>query len=337
MKLAIFSPNRFEKPFLEAASRPRGHELHWIDARLSPQTAALARGFEAVSGFTGDDFSRPVLAALAAGGTRLIALRSAGFNHVDLAAADELGLTVLRVPAYSPHAIAEHTVALILALNRKLHRAIPRVREQNFSLDGLMGFDLNGKTIGIVGTGQIGAVFAKIMYGFGCRLIAYDIAPNPACIALGANYVSLGELAAQSDVISLHCPLTPQTHHLVSHQFLASCKPGCMIINTSRGAVIDTKAAIDGLKSGRIGALGLDVYEEEGDLFFQDLSDKVITDDVFARLMTFPNVIVTAHQGFFTREAVGNIADTTMQNISDFAAGAIRPENRVTAAKIKRR
>lgn len=334
MKIAIFSTHKFEKPFLEEQNAPRGHELQFLEARLSQQTVELAADTPAVAGFAGDDFSKPVLKKLYDGGTRLIALRSAGFNHVDVAAAVELGLTVARVPAYSPYAIAEHTVGLILTLNRKLHRAIPRVRDQNFELDGLLGFDLHGRTVGVIGTGKIGTAFAKIMAGFGCELLGFDKQENDDCRKLGMEYVAIDELAQRSDVISLHCPLTPETRHLIDDAFFAKTKKGVYLINTSRGAVIDTKAAIKALKTGHLGALGLDVYEEEGDLFFHDLSDQVITDDVFARLLTFPNVVVTAHQAFFTRDALSAIAETTLQNVSDFAADKMNPDNLVTAELI---
>jgi D-lactate dehydrogenase len=246
-------------------------------------------------------------------------------------AAENLGMTVVRVPAYSPHAVAEHTVCLILALNRKLPRSIARSREQNFSLNGLLGFDLYGKTVGIVGTGKIGAIVARIMQGFGCRLLGHDPVENPACLELGMRYVDLPTIARESDVITLHCPLTPQTHHLIDAEFLELAKPGVMLIHTNRGGVIDTRAVINGLKSGKIGSLGLDVYEEEADLFFRDLSGEIIQDDTFARLLTFPNVIMTAHQAFFTREAMTSIAETTLQNIADVEQGAVNRENVVTA------
>ncbi len=261
-------------------------------------------------------------------------LRSAGFNHVDLAAAARLGLTVLRVPAYSPYAIAEHTIALLLTLNRKIHRANIRVREQNFSLDGLMGFDLHGKTMGVVGTGKIGAIVARILTGFGCTILACDPFPNQECLALGVEYTTLHDLLARSDVVTLHCPLTPQTRHLIDAAALGVCKPGMMLINTSRGGVVDTAAVIGALKSGRLGSLALDVYEEEGDLFFRDLSDQVITDDIFARLLTFPNVLITAHQAFFTKEAVRNIGETTIRNLTDFERGAPAAENVVTRRNV---
>ncbi|VVN16082.1 D-lactate dehydrogenase [Pseudomonas fluorescens] len=262
-----------------------------------------------------------MLEQLAKGGTRLIALRSAGYNHVDLVAAKRLDLTIVRVPAYSPHAVAEHAVALILALNRRLHRAYNRTRDGDFSLHGLTGFDLVGKTVGVVGTGQIGATFAKIMAGFGCQLLAYDPFPNPQVQALGAHYVSLPELLAQAQIISLHCPLTADSKHLINARSLAQMQPGAMLINTGRGGLVDTPALIEALKDGQLGYLGLDVYEEEAQLFFEDRSDLPLQDDVLARLLTFPNVIITAHQAFLTREALAAIAGTTLANIAAWAEG----------------
>jgi D-lactate dehydrogenase len=319
VKVAVFSTRPYDEHFLNEANADQ-HELVYFEVKLSPTTAPLAVGHEAVCAFVNDDLSREVLEQLAKGGVRLIALRSAGFNHVDLVAAQELGLTAMRVPAYSPYAVAEHALALLLALNRKLHRAYNRVREGNFSLDGLLGFDLHGKTIGIIGTGKIGAVFAGIMSGFGCRLLAYDPIPNKGLEHL-VSYLSLEQLLTESDVISLHCPLTPETHHLINQTSVNQMKPGVVLINTSRGALVDTPAVIEGLKDGKIGYLGLDVYEEEGDLFFEDLSNHVIQDDVFSRLLTFPNVLITGHQGFFTKEAVVKIAEATMANLTSFERG----------------
>lgn len=321
MRVAIFSTKHYDRVFLETANATCGHELVFFEPRLTEETTLLAAQFPAVCVFVNDQLSAPVLTALAGQGTRLIALRSAGFNNVDLIAARELGLTVVRVPAYSPYAVAEHTVGLILTLNRKIHRAYARVREGNFALDGLLGFDLHGRTVGVIGTGKIGAVVARILKGFGCQLLAHDPFPNPDCERLGVKYVSLQNLFTASDVITLHCPLTPETHHLISAQAISQMKSGVMLINTGRGALIDTQAVIEALKSGRIGYLGLDVYEEEADLFFEDLSDKVIHDDVFARLLTFPNVVITGHQGFFTEEALKNIAETTLANITAFEQG----------------
>jgi len=318
MKIAVFSTKPYDRRFLDAANSEAGHELVFLDSRLSRETAAAASGAQAVCVFVNDTLDKPVLAALAAQGIRLVALRCAGFNNVDLAAARELGMTVARVPEYSPSAVAEHTAALILTLNRKTHRAYARVREGNFALDGLLGFDLHGRTVGIVGTGRIGAAFARIALGFGCRVLASDPEPDPDCETLGVRYVPLDELLANADILSLHCPLTPETHHLIDSGAIARMREGVMVINTSRGAVIDTRAAVDALKSGRIGSLGLDVYEEEADLFFENLSNTVIQDDIFARLLTFPNVLITGHQAFFTEEALSRIAETTIANVSGF-------------------
>ncbi len=322
MRTLIFSSQTYDRASFLGAHMPGNLELHFQPARLTLDTAALADGHEVVCAFINDDLSDPVLERLAAGGTRLIALRSAGYNHVDLPAAQRLGISVVRVPAYSPHAVAEHAVALILALNRQLHRAYNRTRDGDFSLHGLTGFDLVGKTVGIVGTGQIGATFAKIMSGFGCNLLAYDPYPNPQVEALGAQYVSLEALLAQAQIISLHCPLTPDTKHLINARSLATMQRGAMLINTGRGALVDTPALSEALKSGQLGYLGLDVYEEEALLFFEDRSDHPLQDDVLARLLTFPNVIVTAHQAFLTHEALGAIAQTTLDNIQAWADGA---------------
>jgi D-lactate dehydrogenase len=320
MRVAFFSTHPFDRQFFDEANRSRAHALQYIEARLTLATATLAGGCRSVCAFVNDQLDGTVLRKLAEADVRMIALRSAGFNHVDLTAARALGLTVARVPAYSPHAVAEHTVALMLALNRKIHRAHARVREGNFALDGLLGFDLHRRTIGIVGTGKIGAVVARILVGFGCRVIAYDVVPDPACASFGVSYVSLDDLFSQSDILTLHAPLTPDTHHLVNASAISRMKPGVMIVNTGRGALVDTAALINGLKGGQIGYLGLDVYEEEEQLFFQDRSSQIIQDDVFARLLTFPNVLVTAHQGFFTAEALRAISETTLDNISAFEA-----------------
>lgn len=334
MKVAVYSARRYDRASLTEADAGGAHELVFLEVGLDERTAAVAHGLPAVCLFVNDRANAAALAALHTGGTRLVALRSAGFNHVDLEAADRLGMTVLRVPAYSPHAVAEHTIALILTLNRKIHRAFNRVHEQNFSLDGLMGFDLFGKTAGVVGTGKIGAIVARILIGFGCRVVAFDPVPDAACAAMGVAYTALDDLLSRSDIITLHCPLTPETRHLIDARALERTKPGVMLVNTSRGAIVDTQAVIASLKSGRLGSLAIDVYEEEENLFFRDLSDQVITDDVFARLLTFPNVLITAHQAFFTREAIRNIAETTIRNITDFERGVIREENRVTAGRI---
>jgi D-lactate dehydrogenase len=336
MKLALFSLHPFERPFLDASNARHGHELVDIGARLSAQTAALADGFPAVSLFAHDSGDRAALERLAAGGTRLPALRSAGFNHVDLAAAEELGISVARVPAYSPNAIAEHAIGLLLTVVRKLHKAVHRTRELDFSLEGLMGFDLAGKTAGIVGTGKIGAQVARILLGFGCRVVAVDPVPSAELAASGVRYVELGELLDSSHVISLHCPLTPATRHLIDAAALARTKPGVVLVNTCRGAVVDTRALIAALKSRHLGGLALDVYEVEDGVFFRNLSEEGLDDDLLARLLTFPNVVVTAHQGFFTREAVGAIAETTLQNVTAFAAGRLDSANQVRAASALR-
>jgi D-lactate dehydrogenase len=327
MRTLIYSSQTYDRESFLAAQVPPDIELHFQPARLTLDTVALAEQYEVVCAFINDDLSAPVLEQLAAGGTRLIALRSAGFNHVDLAAAQRLGLSVVRVPAYSPHAVAEHAVALILSLNRHLHRACNRTRDGDFSLHGLTGFDLVGKTVGVVGTGQIGATFARIMAGFGCKLLAYDPYPNPQVEALGARYLPLDALLAEAHIISLHCPLNDDTRHLINPASLSHMQRGAMLINTGRGALVNTPALIDALKSGQLGYLGLDVYEEEAQLFFEDRSDLPLQDDVLARLLTFPNVVVTAHQAFLTREALGAIAQTTLDNISGWAAGS--PQNQV--------
>lgn len=321
MRIAVFSTKSYDRQFLAAANQTHHHELVFLEPRLTLETASLAAGFPGICVFINDVLDAPVLQALAREGVQLLALRSAGFNHVDLDVAYQLGMTVVRVPAYSPYAVAEHTVAMILALNRKIYRAYNRVRDDNFALEGLLGFDLHGSTVGVVGTGKIGQCFAQIMHGFGCKLLAYDLYQNPGCLELGARYVSLPELLAQSDIVSLHCPLTPDTYHLINDTSLQHLKPAAMLINTSRGGLMDTSAVIDQIKSGRIGYLGIDVYEQEENLFFQDLSDTIIQDDTFQLLQSFPNVLITAHQAFFTRDALANIAETTIANITDFEKG----------------
>jgi D-lactate dehydrogenase len=326
MRVAMFSAKTYEAESFERANRPdgrvgAGHVIDAFDVRLGPQTAALAAGADAVCIFVNDLADGPVLESLAGLGVRHVALRCAGYNNVDLNAAARLGLTVVRVPAYSPNAVAEHTIALILALNRRVYKAYNRVREGNFSLDGLVGFDLAGKTAGVVGTGRIGALVARLLWHFRCEVVCADPSENPRVTELGMRYVELDELWTRSDLISLNCPLTPETHHLVSASAIARMKPGVMLVNTGRGALVDTVAVIDGLKSGQVGSLALDVYEEEAELFFEDRSAEVITDDVFARLLTFPNVLITAHQGFLTHEALAAIAETTLANLSELDAG----------------
>src|SRR6187551_1598541 len=322
MKIAVFSAQPYDRQFLDAANVAEGHELHYFEAALGLESVALAAGFEAVCIFVNDVADASVLEALRGGGTGLVALRCTGFNNVDLAAASRLGVKVVRVVDYSPYSVAEHAVALLLALNRKTHRAYNRTRDSNFSLNGLMGFDFHGKTAAVVGTGKIGRVFARIMLGFGCEVIGYDPFPSADFEALGARYAAPGEIGANADIVSLHCPLTLENHHIVNAQTLARMKRGALLVNTSRGGLVDTEAAIESLKGGHLGGLALDVYEQEGGLFFRDLSSTVVTDDVLQRLVAFPNVIVTGHQAFFTREAIGTISETTLRSVTEFARKA---------------
>lgn len=333
MKILVFSTKPYDRECLEDARLAFSHEVTYLDARLTEATVDLAKGYDAVCVFVNDQLNAIVLQTLAKHEVKVIALRCAGFNNVDLATAQSLGIQVVRVPAYSPHAVAEHAVGLVLTLNRKLHRAYGRVRDGNFYLGGLLGFDMDGRTVGVIGTGQIGTVFSRIMEGFGCKLLGYDKFPNDKCHELGMEYVALPRLFAESDIISLHCPLTPDTHHLIDESTIAQMKEGVMIINTSRGAVIDTQAVIAGLKSGKVGHLGLDVYEEEADVFFEDLSNQVIPDDTLSRLLTFPNVVITGHQAFFTRDALQCIAETTMRNITDVETNGTCT-NEVTAGSV---
>jgi D-lactate dehydrogenase len=319
MRVAVFSAKPYDEQYLGVAAAGSPHRLDFYEAKLNCDVVKLAADHDAVCVFVHDEVDGEVLRELAQGGTRLVALRAAGFNNVDLDVAREVGIQVCRVPAYSPYAVAEHAVALILSLVRRTPRAYNRVRDGNFALDGLLGYDLHGKTVGVVGTGRIGTVFAGIMRGFGCQLLAFDPFPNDEMRALGTEYVDLRELFASSDIIALHAPLTPETHHLVNAATLSVVKAGVTIVNTSRGGLIDTEAAIDALKDGRLGYLGLDVYEEEHAVgFFEDQSASIIQDDTFARLLTFPNVLITAHQAFFTAEALQNIADTTVANLTAF-------------------
>ena len=321
MKLGVFSTRSYDREFLTRENAAFGHDLVFFETRLSQETCCLAHGLPAVCVFVNDQPDAEVLRTLAAGGTRLLALRCAGYNNVDLAAAAECGIRVVRVPAYSPHSVAEHTVGLLLTLNRKIHRAWQRIKEGNFSLEGLMGTELRGATAGIVGLGRIGSATAKILLGFGMQVLASDPQPRSEALEAGVRLVSLDELYRESDVISLHCPLNPQTRHIIDARAIDMMKPGVFLINTSRGAVVDTRALIDGLKARKIGAVGLDVYEQEGDLFFEDLSNEIIQDDVFERLLTFPNVVITGHQGFFTAQAMQAIARTTLENVRQFEAG----------------
>jgi D-lactate dehydrogenase len=321
MKVAVFSAKPYDREYLNAANAAEGHQLKYFDDPLDAETVALAAGHDAVCIFVNDCANAEVLEALTRGGTRLVALRCTGFNNVDLAAAERLGVKVVRVVDYSPNSVAEHAVAMLLAINRRIHRAYNRTRDSNFALDGLMGFDLYGKTVAVVGTGKIGRVFAKIMLGFGCTVLGYDKFPSPEFEALGARYAKPNEIGSSADIISLHCPLTPETYHIVNETSLARAKRGALLVNTSRGGLVDTEAVIEALKSGQLGGLALDVYEQEADVFFRDLSGTIIADDVLQRLVSFPNVIVTGHQAFFTQEAITTICQTTLRNLSEFEAG----------------
>ncbi len=317
MKIAVFSTQGYDREFFERFNKSFKHQLTYFDVSLNASSLPLVNGFDGVCVFVNDTLDKAIIEKLAEAGIKVIGLRCAGFNNVDINAARESQISVVRVPAYSPHAVAEHAVALILTLNRKTHKAFNRVREHNFSLEKLLGFDLYNKTAGVIGTGVIGQAFCHIMLGFGCRVLAYDISESAAIKEMGARYVPLDELLRSSDIISLHCPLTPATKHLMNKESFEKMKDGAMLINTGRGALINTSDAIDALKNGKLGYLGIDVYEQEGDFFFRDLSESIIPDELLSRLMTFPNVLITAHQGFFTKEALEQIAITTLQNFSD--------------------
>lgn len=319
MKVAVFSTKPHDREYFGAAGS--AHEFRYFENRLRGETAALAKGFDAVCVFVNDELDADTIRELAGGGVGLIALRCAGFNNVDLAAAKAHGIQVLRVPEYSPFAVAEYCLALLLAANRHIHRAYSRVRDGNFELRGLLGFDLHGKTVGVIGTGRIGVIFCKLLSGFGVRVLACDPHPSEEAIAAGATYVPLEELLAESHVITLHCPLMPETHHLIDDDALARCRDGVLLVNTSRGGLVDTAAVIRALKSGKIGSLAIDVYEEESGIFFENLSNEVIDDDQLMRLMTFPNVLVTSHQAFFTEEALANITSVTLANLDAHARG----------------
>ena len=318
MNVVFFSSKNYDQQFFSQANTRYNFNLSYLEVPLNKNTAVLASGYDVVCVFVNDIVDQEVLQELANQGVRLVALRSAGYNHVDLKAAQALGIKVVRVPAYSPYSVAEHTLALILTLNRKTHRAFNRVREGNFALHGLMGFDLNGKTVGLIGLGKIGLVTAKILKGFGCTVLGYDVQKTAEMDELGIVFTDLEHLYEASDIISLHCPLTPDTYHLINADTIAKMKKGVMLINTSRGALVDTRAVIEGLKQEHIGHLGVDVYEEEADLFFEDLSHTVIQDDVFMRLLSFNNVLITGHQAFFTSNALQSISEITLQNIADF-------------------
>jgi len=321
VNILFFSAKAYDRTCFDAANKPYQHNIRYIDAKLTLDTAHLVRDTQIVCVFVNDTLDAAVLAKLAEAGVQLIALRCAGYNNVDMKAAHALGLVVVRVPAYSPYAVAEHALCLMLALNRKVHRAYNRVREGNFSLNGLLGFDFHGRTAGIIGTGRIGSLLARTLNAMGMKVLAYDPYPisNPG--DYGFSYCDLPTLLATSDVVSMHCPLNADTLHMIDKTALKTMKKGVMIINTSRGALLDAEAITAGLKSKKIGYLGLDVYEQESELFFEDLSSEIIQDDIFERLLMFPNVLITSHQGFFTSEAIDNIAQTTLDNIQAFKSG----------------
>ena len=327
VKIAFFDTKPYEPDFFNEANKDLGFKITYLGSRLTPETVLLAQGHDAVCVFVNDTVSKEIIDHLCQDKVRLIALRGAGYNNVDLNAAFQK-IHVVRVPSYSPHAVAEHAVALMLALNRKIHKAYYRTRDNNFTLTGLMGFDMCGKTAGIIGTGQIGKAAIEILKGFGMKVLAHDAYPDKAYQQkMGFNYVDLDALYKNSDIISLHCPLNKETRHLINQESISKMKPGVMIINTGRGLLIDSKALIDGLKNGKIGYAGLDVYEEESEYFFEDFSNSGIPDDVLARLLSFPNVLITSHQGFFTKEALHNIAHTTLDNIRQyFESGALPNE-----------
>ena len=332
MRVAMFSAKAYDRRFFDAANTAFGHRIDYFEARLDASSAPLAAGYPAVCVFVNDRLDAATLEALATGGARTVALRCAGFNNVDLEAARQLGVRVVRVPAYSPHSVAEHAVALLLALNRKIHRAYNRVRELNFSLGGLVGFDLHGKTVGIVGTGKIGRIAAQIFRGFGCEVLAYDPYPQPDwAVEQGVRYTGRDELLEKSDVVSLHLPLTPETFHLIDASSLERMKPGAYLVNTSRGKLVDSAAVIRALKSGHLGGVALDVYEEEEGVFFEDHSDGALQDDVLARLLTFPNVLITSHQAFLTDEALTAIAQVTLDSIRRHLLGEEPVAERVLA------
>lgn len=329
-KVAFYDAKSYDRDFFEAASKDSGISIEYHDFRLAEANAASAEGAVAVCVFVNDQVDRACLEVLASRGVKLVALRCAGFNNLDTEAAKELGITVVRVPAYSPYSVAEHTLALLLTLNRKIHRAYNRVRELNFSLGGLVGFDLHGKTVGILGTGKIGKITAKIFRGFGCEVLAYDIYPDQSwATGEGVKYLDVSEVLSQSDIVSLHMPLTKESHHLLDDETIASMKPGAYLINTSRGKLVDSSAVIRALKTGHLGGVALDVYEEEEGVFFEDHSATALQDDVLSRLLTFPNVLVTSHQAFLTEEALTAIAETTVDSIERFFGGEEAVEERV--------
>ncbi|ABE56325.1 D-isomer specific 2-hydroxyacid dehydrogenase, NAD-binding [Shewanella denitrificans OS217] len=323
MKIGFFSAKHYDIVHFSAINKDFGAHIEYFDSRICMQNAKLAQGFEVVCAFVNDSLCEEVLIELAKGGTKILAMRCAGVNNVDLLAAQRLGITVVNVPAYSPESVAEHSIALMLTLNRKIHKAYHRTRDSNFDLNGLVGFNMQGKTVGVIGTGKIGLATIKILLGFGCKVLAFDPYPNQAVIDLGISYIELDSLYAQSDIISLHCPQTKDNHHLLNNNSFAKMKPGVMIINTSRGGLLNAFDAMEALKTGKIGALGLDVYENEKGLFFEDKSNEIMQDDVFSRLSACHNVIFTGHQAFLTEEALNAIAETTLTNIQTLAAGQV--------------
>lgn len=325
MKLAFFSTKKYDQLSFEAANQGR-HTFEFFEEQLNSRNAILAEGFDAVCVFVNDKVNSTAIAALNKLGIKAIAFRCAGYNNLNLQAVQQTAIKVVRVPAYSPEAVAEHAVALILTLNRKIHKAYNRVRENNFSIENLTGFNVFGKTVGVVGTGLIGKAFCRIMLGFGCKVIAYDVVEQPDLKALGVSYHPIEEVLKQSDIVSLHCPLLPETQYLINKNTLAMMKENSMLINTSRGGLLNTQDVIDSLKARHLGYLGIDVYEQEAGIFFRDLSESFIEDDTISRLLTFPNVIVTGHQGFFTKEALAQIAETTLSSLSDIESGRPLPE-----------
>jgi D-lactate dehydrogenase len=335
MRVAVFSTRSYDIEYLDRANSEKRHEMVYFESSLNRKTTRLAENFDAACVFVNDAITGEVIEDLVKLRVKLVVLRCSGFNNVDIESACSNNIKVLRVPAYSPTTVAEHAAALILALNRKTHKAYNRVREGNFSIERLTGFELAGKTTGIIGTGRIGAAFARIMKGFGCNVVAYDSYQDNSLKGTILNYFSLTEVLAMSDIISLHCPLTPDTHHLINRETLGLMKKGVMLINTSRGKLIDTEAVIEALKEGQLGYLGVDVYEQEEKLFYKDLSEIVIRDDKISRLMTFPNVLITAHQAYLTDVALTQIAQTTIQNLTDFEKGIINPGNQVCINMMK--
>jgi len=321
MKIAFFSAKPYDRKYFDRHSGE--HTITYFEAPLNEQTVKLAAGCNAICVFVNDRMDQVVIEQLNNLGIKIIALRCAGFNNVNLTTAAGYNIPVVRVPAYSPYSVAEHAVALILTLNRKTHKAYNRVREGNFSLDRLTGFDLHGKTTGVIGTGKIGQIFCNIMLGFGCKVLAFDLVEHQPTAQKGVQYLPLTDVLQQSDIISLHCPLNEQTKHIINSDTIAMMKHGVMLINSSRGALIETSDVIEALKTGQIGYLGLDVYEQEETLFFNDLSENIIQDDLILRLLSFPNVLITSHQGFFTEEALSEIAKITITNLTDFENGSV--------------